>query len=120
MAAPGPDNYPYQPGQRIQMAAGGATGGISTLGSYSDGGQLTQGPGDGMSDSIPAQIGQDEPAALADAEFVFPADVVSHFGNGSSNAGAKYLYKVMDDIRMARTGRKKQGTEIAPEEYLTA
>jgi len=95
-------------------------GGISTLGSYSDGGQLTQGPGDGMSDSIPAQIGQDEPAALADAEFVFPADVVSHFGNGSSNAGAKYLYKVMDDIRMARTGRKAQGTEIAPEEYLTA
>jgi hypothetical protein len=103
----------------IMLAAGGMTqGGISTLGSYSDGGRLLKGPGDGMSDNIPAKIGDAQPARLADGEFVVPADVVSHLGNGSTDAGAKQLYKMMDKIRQARTGNKKQGKKINPSKYL--
>lgn len=92
-------------------------GGIANLGSYSDGGQLLKGPGDGMSDNIPAKIGQHQPARLADGEFVIPADVVSHLGNGSTDAGAKQLYKMMDRIRRARTGNPKQGKRINPEKF---
>lgn len=65
-----------------------AAGGLSSLGGYSDGGRLLKGPGDGMSDNIPASIGAKQPARLADGEFVVPADVVSHLGNGSTDAGA--------------------------------
>jgi hypothetical protein len=106
-----------------RRAAGGGMmygngGGISSLGSYSDGGRLLKGPGDGMSDDIPAHIGQKQPAALADGEFVIPADVVSHLGNGSTDAGAKQLYKMMDKIRQARTGRKSQGKQINPNKFL--
>jgi hypothetical protein len=96
----------------------GNGGGISTLGSYSDGGRLLKGPGDGMSDDIPAHIGEKQPAALADGEFVVPADVVSHLGNGSTDAGAKQLYKMMDRIREARTGQKRQGRQINPNKFL--
>jgi hypothetical protein len=95
-----------------------AEGGIATLGSYSDGGQLLKGPGDGMSDNIPAKIGEAQPARLADGEFVIPADVVSHLGNGSTDAGAKQLYSMMDKIRKARTGNKKQGKQINPSKFL--
>ena len=102
----------------IQAAQGGIMGG--TIGSYSDGGQMLKGPGDGMSDSIPAKIGKHQPARLADSEFVIPADVVSHLGNGSSDAGAKQLYAMMDRIRKARTGTKKQGKQIKPEKYMPA
>mgnify|MGYP003345120574 FL=1 len=94
-----------------QFAAGG---GISDLGSYSDGGRMLKGAGDGMSDSIPATIGGKRPARLADGEFVVPADVVSGLGNGSTDAGAKQLYKMMDRVRQSRTGTKKQGREINP------
>ena len=90
------------------------------LGSYSDGGRLLKGPGDGMSDSIPAKIGKKQPARLADGEFVVPADVVSGLGNGSTDAGAKQLYAMMDKVRHARTGNKKQGKEINPRKYLPA
>lgn len=79
-----------------------ATGGISNLGSYSDGGQLLRGPGDGVSDSIPAQIGQHQPARLAEGEFVVPARIVSELGNGSTNAGAKQLYAMIDRIQAGR------------------
>jgi hypothetical protein len=79
-----------------------ASGGISNLGSYSDGGQLLRGPGDGVSDSIPAQIGQNQPARLAEGEFVIPARIVSELGNGSTNAGAKQLYKMIDRIQAGR------------------
>jgi hypothetical protein len=96
----------------------GNGGGISSLGSYSDGGRLLKGPGDGMSDDIPAHIGEKQPAALADGEFVIPADVVSHLGNGSTDAGAKQLYKMMDRIREARTGQKRQGRQINPNKFL--
>lgn len=102
-------------GEENRFAAGG---GISTLGGYSDGGRLLKGPGDGMSDNIPAQIGDKQPARLADGEFVVPADVVSHLGNGSTDAGAKQLYKMMDKVRTARTGNKRQGKEINPNSFM--
>lgn len=95
-------------------------GGISSLGAYSDGGRLLKGPGDGMSDNIPATIANKQPARLADGEFVVPADVVSHLGNGSTDAGAKQLYKMMDKVRQKRTGNKKQGRQINPEQFLPA
>lgn len=97
-----------------------ARGGIADLGGYSDGGRLLKGPGDGMSDSIPARIGRRQPARLADGEFVVPADVVSHLGNGSTDAGAKQLYDMMDKVRRARTGNKKQGREINPRRFVPA
>jgi len=97
-----------------------ASGGISNLGSYSDGGRMLRGPGDGMSDSIPASISGKRPARLADGEFVVPADVVSHLGNGSTDAGAKQLYAMMNKVRKARTGRKAQGREINPRQYMAA
>lgn len=96
-------------------------GGIANLGRYSDyasGGRMLKGPGDGMSDDIPATIAGKQPARLANEEFVVPADVVSHLGNGSSEAGAKQLYKMMERVRKARTGNKKQGKQINPERYL--
>lgn len=95
-----------------------AGGGIANLGGYSDGGRMLKGPGDGMSDNIPATIAGKQPARLANEEFVIPADVVSHLGNGSSDAGAKALYKMMDRVRQARTGKKAQGKQINPEKYL--
>lgn len=100
-----------------------ARGGISDLGSYSDyarGGRMLKGPGDGMSDSIPASIAGKRPARLADGEFVIPADVVSHLGNGSTDAGAKQLYAMMNKVRQARTGRKAQGRKIDPRQYMAA
>jgi hypothetical protein len=95
-----------------------AMGGLSNLGGYSDGGRLLKGPGDGMSDNIPATIGRKQPARLADGEFVIPADVVSGLGNGSTDAGAKQLYKMLDKVRAARTGNKKQGRQIKADKYM--
>jgi hypothetical protein len=95
-------------------AAGGSIGG------YSDGGRMLKGPGDGMSDSIPATIGKRQPARLADGEFVVPADVVSHLGNGSTDAGAKRLYSMMDKVRKARTGKKMQAKAIKADKYMPA
>jgi len=108
------------PSEREEKMAGG--GGISTLGGYAAGGspRLLKGPGDGMSDNIPAVIGTKQPARLADGEFVVPADVVSHLGNGSTDAGAKQLYKMMDRIRQKRTGKKKQAPAINPARFLPA
>jgi len=83
-------------------------------------GGYLDGDGDGMSDSIPATIEGKQPARLADGEFVIPADVVSHLGNGSSKAGSKRLYAMLDKVRHARTGNKKQGREIKAEKYLPA
>ena len=98
-----------------------ASGGLANLGgTYKAGGKLLRGPGDGMSDSIPAVIGGHKPqrAALADGEFVIPADVVSHLGNGSTEAGSRKLYAMMDKIRHARTGRKKQAPAIKAERFM--
>jgi hypothetical protein len=73
-----------------------------------------------MSDNIPATISGKQPARLADGEFVVPADVVSHLGNGSTDAGAKQLYSMMNKVRKARTGRKEQGREINAHRYMPA
>ena len=81
-------------------------------------GRYLQGNTDGMADKLQARIGQDQPAALSHGEFVIPADVVSHMGNGNSDAGAKKLYQMMDKIRMARTGNKKQGKRINPDKFM--
>jgi hypothetical protein len=97
-----------------------ASGGISSLGGYSDGGRMLKGPGDGMSDSIPGVIANKQPARLADGEFVVPADVVSHLGNGSTDAGAKQLYAMMDKVRKARTGKKKQAPAVKANRYMPA
>ena len=99
-----------------------AQGGImqSSLGGYAAGGnpRLLKGPGDGMSDNIPATINGRQPARLADGEFVIPADVVSHLGNGSTEAGAKHLHAMMNKVRKARTGNPKQGKQIKPQKYM--
>jgi hypothetical protein len=79
-----------------------ALGGIADLGSYSDGGRLLKGPGDGVSDNIPATIGGHQPARLADGEFVVPARIVSELGNGSTDAGAKRLYAMMERVQAKR------------------
>ena len=115
--------YDRMVGEEPMYSSNMARGGISDLGSYSDyarGGRMLRGPGDGMSDSIPASIAGKRPARLANEEFVVPADVVSHLGNGSSDAGAKQLYAMMDRVRTARTGRKSQGREISPQKYMAA
>jgi hypothetical protein len=84
-----------------------AAGGIASLGGYSDGGQLLRGPGDGVSDDIPATIGDKQPARLADGEFVVPARIVSELGNGSTEAGARKLYAMMDRIKKSRSKSMK-------------
>ena len=101
-----------------------AAGGVSNLGSYSDGGQLLRGPGDGVSDDIPAQIGQHQPARLAEGEFVVPARIVSELGNGSTNAGAKRLYDMMNRIQAGRArtmgGKSAYAKDTNAEQHLPA
>jgi hypothetical protein len=117
-------------GKQVQAkAAGGIAGyavggGLGSLGSYSDGGRLLKGPGDGVSDSIPATIGaKQQPARLADGEFVVPARIVSELGNGSTDAGAKKLYAMMDRVQRARgktTGKNKVAANSRADKYLPA
>jgi hypothetical protein len=95
-------------------------GGIASLAKGGLPPRYLQGAGDGMSDSIHARIGGKQEARLADGEFVVPADVVSHLGNGSSNAGAKKLYAMMDRVRNARTGKKRQAPQVKTERYMPA
>jgi hypothetical protein len=100
-----------------------ASGGISHLGDYSDGGRLLRGPGDGVSDSIPATIGDKQPARLADGEFVVPARIVSELGNGSTEAGAKKLYAMLDRVQAARgktVGKGKVAKDTKAEKMLPA
>ena len=88
------------------------------LGSYSDGGQLLRGPGDGVSDDIPATIADKQPARLADGEFVIPARIVSELGNGSTEAGARKLYAMMDRIKKARRSAKDIAADTKTDRYL--
>lgn len=100
-----------------------AGGGIADLGDYSDGGRLLKGPGDGVSDSIPASIGGRQPARLADGEFVVPARIVSELGNGSTEAGARKLYAMMDRIQKTRKksiGKKKVAVNSKADKHLPA
>jgi hypothetical protein len=105
----------------MNMDQGNMQKGLFGMG-YAEGGmpRFLSGGGDGMSDSIKATINEKQPARLADGEFVIPADVVSHLGNGSSKAGAKQLYSMMDKVRKARTGNHKQGKQINPRKYMPA
>lgn len=108
------------------MANGGqmlADGGVSHLGDYSDGGRLLKGPGDGVSDSIPATIADRRPARLADGEFVVPARIVSELGNGSTDAGARKLYAMMDRVQKARsktTGKSRMAVDSRADKALPA
>jgi hypothetical protein len=95
---------------------GMASGGLATLAK----GRYLRGGTDGMEDKLPASIEGKQRAALSHGEFVIPADVVSHLGNGNSEAGAKQLYAMMDRIRQARTGTKKQGKQVNPSKYMPA
>lgn len=129
------DKYGYMRSRAVPMAAGGpvlvgytdekaaaqggpvssfAGGGLASMAK----GRYLQGPGDGMSDSIPASIDGKQEARLATGEFVVPADVVSHLGNGDSTAGAKQLHSMMDRARMTRTGTKQQGKQINPRKVM--
>jgi hypothetical protein len=104
-------------------ADGGYADGGYTLGGYSDGGRLLKGPGDGVSDSIPAVIGDRQPARLADGEFVVPARIVSELGNGSTEAGAKKLYAMMNRVQNARKksiGKGKVAVNSKAEKLLPA
>ena len=115
----------FSPMTYTKAAAGGGlmgygTGGIASLGMYSDGGRLLKGPGDGTSDSIPATIGQKrQPARLADGEFVVDARTVSELGNGSTDAGAKKLYAMMDRVHSARK-KADRGQNTKADKYLPA
>jgi hypothetical protein len=111
------DNYMDIP---IEAANGGI---MSGLGGYSDGGRLLKGPGDGVSDSIPAVIGRRQPARLADGEFVVPARIVSELGNGSTEAGARKLYAMMDRVQNSRKksiGKKKVAVNSKSDKHLPA
>jgi len=111
MPTPTFDKSKYLP---IPAPVGKAEGGLMEMAK----GRYLRGETDGMEDKIPATIDKDQPARLSHGEFVIPADVVSHLGNGNSDAGAKHLYKMMDKIRQARTGTKKQGKQINAEKFM--
>ena len=127
-------NTPYRPGQGgvtyfspttytpTPKAAGGGlmSLGQSNLGGYSDGGRLLKGPGDGVSDSIPAIIGKKQPARLANGEFVIPARIVSELGNGSTDAGAKRLYEMMARVQRVRRKTKNVAANTKASKYLPA
>jgi hypothetical protein len=114
---------PYNSNKKSFAAGGGISDAGYNLGGYSDGGRLLRGPGDGVSDSIPAVIGKRQPARLADGEFVVPARIVSELGNGSTEAGARKLYAMMDRIQKARgktVGKGKVAKNSRAEKYLPA
>ena len=117
------DFYKMMNKKLAQQGGYAAGGGVYDLGGYSDGGRLLKGPGDGVSDSIPAVIGQRQPARLADGEFVIPARIVSELGNGSTEAGARKLYAMMDRVQNARRksiGKKKVAVNSRADKHLPA
>ena len=127
MAVGGPVDEMSQRNEAMTLMANGgqmfAAGGMSHLGDYSDGGRLLKGPGDGVSDSIPATIANKRPARLADGEFVVPARIVSELGNGSTEAGARKLYAMMDRVQKARgktTGKDRVAVNSRAEKLLPA
>ena len=111
--------YRYYAQGGVADLGGYAAGGSG--GSYSDGGQLLKGPGDGVSDSIPATIAGKQPARLADGEFIIPSRIVSEIGNGSTDAGARKLYQMMDRIQHNRKksmGKKKFAVDTKADKFL--
>jgi hypothetical protein len=122
----GVEQEPYQP-QIVDEDSMGGLPSIARRGKlyyaggdvqYAAAGKLLRGPGDGMSDDIKANISGKQEARLADGEFVIPADVVSHLGNGSSEAGSRRLYKMMADIRKARTGKRNQAPAVNVDRHV--
>ena len=113
---PGGPRIPVPADETVEETTGMAAGGIATLKK----GKYLNGATDGMADKIPANIDGVQEARLSDGEFVIPADVVSHLGNGNSDAGAKVLKDMMARVRKARTGSTKQGKEIDPKKYMPA
>ena len=107
---------PSDEGVGSLLSANFAKGGIAQLKK----GQYLNGASDGMADKVPANIDGVQEARLSDGEFVIPADVVSHLGNGNSDAGAKVLKGMMSRVRTARTGNDKQGKEINPNKFIPA
>ena len=105
---------PYDEEKEKDSAKFNMGGGVAQLG----GGRYLDGMTDGMADEVPSSIDGVQPAALSDGEFVIPADVVSHLGNGSSNAGAKVLDDMMSNVRQERTGNSKQGKQIDPRQVM--
>jgi hypothetical protein len=118
--APPPGYTPTAPAVSINPSSGNTSAQNSAFVNRRAKGGYLDGAGDGMSDSIPATIEGKQPARLADGEFVVPADVVSHIGNGSSKAGSQRLYSMLDKVRKARTGHTKQGKQINPSKYMPA
>jgi len=124
----GTNGKKYDKTGKLIVAGGGmmssyAGGNLSSLGSYSDGGRLLRGPGDGVSDSIPATIGGRQPARLADGEFVVPARIVSELGNGSTEAGARKLYAMLDRIQAHRgksVGKGRVAVNSRADKFLPA
>ena len=122
MVAPAKTNVDLMGDQdQIEYAANGGI--MHGLGGYSDGGRLLKGPGDGVSDSIPAVIGSKQPARLADGEFVVPARIVSELGNGSTEAGARKLYAMMERVQKQRgktVGKGKVAVNSKADKHLPA
>ena len=117
------DFYTMMNKRLAQQGGYAAGGGVYDLGGYSDGGRLLRGPGDGVSDSIPAVIGNRQPARLADGEFVVPARIVSELGNGSTEAGARKLYAMMDRVQKARrktVGKNRVAKNTRADKFLPA
>ena len=116
------NGFKFSAGSQMPMYAMGGEIPEYGIGGYARGGEprFLSGGGDGMSDSIKARIDGKQEARLADGEFVIPADVVSHLGNGSSKAGAKQLHAMMNRIRKARTGNPKQAKQINPTKFMPA
>jgi len=113
---PGGPRIPEVVDETVEETTGMAAGGIATLKE----GKYLNGATDGMADKVRANIDGVQEARLSDGEFVIPADVVSHLGNGNSDAGAKVLKDMMARVRKARTGSTKQGKEIDPKKYMPA
>jgi hypothetical protein len=113
---PGGPRIPMPVDETVEETTGMAAGGIATLKE----GKYLNGATDGMADKVRANIDGVQEARLSDGEFVIPADVVSHLGNGNSDAGAKVLKDMMARVRKARTGNTKQGKEIDPKKYMPA
>jgi len=114
---------PPPPKEEVEQKAMGGIAGDSHLGGYSDGGRLLRGPGDGVSDSIPASIGGRQPARLADGEFVGPARIVSELGNGSTEAGARKLDPMMESVQKQRSrtvGKGKVAVNSRADKHLPA
>ena len=107
-----------QGGLEVALPLVNSTGGPKFAQGGNVNGYYLGGPTDGMADQIPATIDNIQPAALSDGEFVIPADVVSHLGNGNSDSGAQSLYSMMERVRTDRTGNPEQGREIDPNKYL--